>query len=791
MPLSFPNNPAVNDTYTVDGKTWKWNGTGWALVPANTDQPVQSVAGKTGTVVLAKGDVGLGNVDNTSDANKPVSTAAQAALDSKAPLASPTLTGTPTAPTAAVDTNTTQLATTAFVVDQASATSPLMNGTAASGSSLRYSRQDHVHPSDTAKADLASPALTGTPTAPTAAAGTNTTQIATTAFVTTATDAARQGLSVKQACRAATTANITLSAPQTIDGVSVVAGDRVLVKDQSTGSQNGIYVVAAGAWTRATDFDADADITDGAFTFVEEGTANADSGWVLTTNGPITVGTTALSFAQFSGAGQITAGDGLTKTGNTLNVVGTAGRISVAADSVDLASGVIGTTGTYKSVTVDTYGRVTGGTNPTTLSGYGITDAVSKTLTSGNILVGNASNVATGVAVTGDVTITNAGVTAIGSGVIVNADVNASAAIAGTKISPDFGTQTVKVGTGGEVLIGYGTQRTNISNSVQSASLQLEGLNEDRRLLIVSDEASGVGPSLVLAHQRSGTVGGNTVLLSGDQYGALLFQGSDGTNFINGATIQVIADGAPSNGVMPSRMAFYTNPGGTTVTERLTIDKDGRIGIGFADPTANLHVRGAATAPPLKIAAGALLTTPEADAFEYDGINLFHTSNNTTNGPKQALIPEIQFSRLTSDNVISDTTSPGTTIFGSTVRPALLAGEVYEVEMQLVGTKTTSGTITVQASLSTGNFTFCTMVAIPTPTAVVIGGTTSPVTIFTSASLANAINYQLRITGLIQPAANSRLDMLLVNGAGSFTVAAGSYIKVTCLGNAPTIGNFG
>ncbi len=107
----------------------------------------------TGTVSgVTKTMIGLGNVDNTADTAKPVSTAQQTALDLKANLASPTLTGTPAAPTAAADTNTTQIATTAYVVGQA-------------------------------YAKLASPALTGTPTAPTAAAGTSTTQVATTAFV--------------------------------------------------------------------------------------------------------------------------------------------------------------------------------------------------------------------------------------------------------------------------------------------------------------------------------------------------------------------------------------------------------------------------------------------------------------------------------------------------------------------------------------------------------------------------------------------------------------------------------
>jgi hypothetical protein len=179
-------------------------------------------------------------------------------------------------------------------------------------------------------------------------------------------DAARSGLDVKQSVRVATTANITLSGTQTIDGVSVIAGDRVLVKDQSTASQNGIYVVAAGAWTRATDADSNAEVTAGMFTFVAEGTANADSGWVLTTNDTITLGTTSLAFAQFSGAGQITAGSGLTKTGNTVDV-GTAStaRIVVNADNIDLATVTRTDSGSgyVTTVSTDSYGRVTGVTS--------------------------------------------------------------------------------------------------------------------------------------------------------------------------------------------------------------------------------------------------------------------------------------------------------------------------------------------------------------------------------------------------------------------------------------------
>jgi hypothetical protein len=136
-------------------------------------------------------------------------------------------------------------------------------------------------------------------------------------------DAAAQGLDFKASVRAATTVaggNITLSGEQTIDGVSVVAGDRVLVKNQSTASQNGIYVAAAGAWSRSADANDNVEVTAGMFTFVEEGTANADTGWVLSTNNAIVVGTTALTFVQFSGAGTYTAGNGLVLSGSEFSV---------------------------------------------------------------------------------------------------------------------------------------------------------------------------------------------------------------------------------------------------------------------------------------------------------------------------------------------------------------------------------------------------------------------------------------------------------------------------------------
>lgn len=154
-------------------------------------------------------------------------------------------------------------------------------------------------------------------------------------------DSVAQGLDVKASVRVATTANITLSGTQTIDGVAVQVGDRVLVKNQSTQNQNGIYVVSASTWSRSADADEYEELVS-AFVFVEVGTTNADTGFVCTSDSGGTLGSTAITWSQFSGAGTFAAGTGLTLNGNTFNVNGTSNRISVTSTSVDIASTYVG-----------------------------------------------------------------------------------------------------------------------------------------------------------------------------------------------------------------------------------------------------------------------------------------------------------------------------------------------------------------------------------------------------------------------------------------------------------------
>lgn len=213
--------------------------------------------------------------------------------------------------------------------------------------------------------------------------------VATKAYV----DSVAQGLTVKPAVRLATAAALaavtyangssgvgaTLTANAvgalSIDGVAVALNDRLLIKDQAAPAQNGVYKVTtlgtggvAFVLTRVTDMDVAAEYP-GAFVFAQEGSTNADSGWVCTTDAPITVGTTAITFVQFSGAGQITAGAALTKTGNTLDVAVDGVGIEVSSDALRLKDNGVTLAKMATIATASLIGRSTAGTgNPEVLS---------------------------------------------------------------------------------------------------------------------------------------------------------------------------------------------------------------------------------------------------------------------------------------------------------------------------------------------------------------------------------------------------------------------------------------
>ena len=311
-----------------------------------------------------------------------------------------------------------------------------------------------------------------------AAAPSNSADVATKSYV----DATKEGLDVKDSVRVATTANITIASDlnvgDTIDGVTLADGDRVLVKDQSSGSENGIYVAGATP-ARASDFDEDSEVTAGAFFFVEEGSVNADSGFVVSTDGTITVDSTSIAFTQFSGTGQIVAGDGLAKSGSTLSVNVDDSTLEISSDTLQIKSTYAGqtsittlgtiTTGTWNGSTIAVANGGTGATSAAdarTNLGLAIgsdvqaydaqlADIAGLTPTDGNIIVGDGSNF-----------VLESGATARASlGLTIGTDVQAYDAqladVAG--LTP----------TDGNIIIGDGSNFTTESGATARTSLGL------------------------------------------------------------------------------------------------------------------------------------------------------------------------------------------------------------------------------------------------------------------------------------------------------------------------------
>jgi hypothetical protein len=229
-------------------------------------------------------------------------------------------------------------------------------------------------------------------------------------------DTVAQGLDPKASCVAATTVNITLSGTQTIDGVALIAADRCLVKDQTAPADNGIYVVAAGAWARSADMNAWLEVP-GAFAFIEQGTTQADTGWVCTSNAGGTLGTTAITFVQFAGAGSYTASTGLTLTGTAFSLTA---PVTVALGGTNSTSAGIAS---FNNITGYTAAGATGttstnlvfSTSPTLVTpDLGTPSALIGTNITGTAAGLTAGNVTTNANLTGAITSTG-NATSLGS----------------------------------------------------------------------------------------------------------------------------------------------------------------------------------------------------------------------------------------------------------------------------------------------------------------------------------------------------------------------------------------
>lgn len=340
-------------------------------------------------------------------------------------------------------------------------------------------------------------------------------------------DAVKSGLDPKDSVRVATTAALTTTysngtsgvgatltnsgtqAAITIDSIVVSAGQRVLVKDQASALQNGIYSVttvgsASTNWvlTRTVDADQDPEVTPGAFTFVEEGTINGSNGFVCTTTGTITIGTTNINWVQFSGAGQVIAGDGLTKTGNTLNAVGTTNRISISADAIDIAATYVGQT------SITTLGTITSGTwNAGIVAGqYGGTGVNNsgKTITLGGNLTTSGAHTTT-LTTTANTTltlpVTGTLATLAGTEALTNKTVN------GLTITNTTGTLTVV--SGGTLATAGAFSTTLTSTAATNVTLPTTGT------LATLAGAEALSNKTITASSFAGSVAATTLSASG------------------------------------------------------------------------------------------------------------------------------------------------------------------------------------------------------------------------------------------------------------------------------------
>ena len=340
-------------------------------------------------------------------------------------------------------------------------------------------------------------------------------------------DSVAQGLHVLEACRLATTENITnLTGTLTIDSVSTSVGNRILVKDQSTASQNGIYIVASGGWSRSSDFDTVSDIAAGDFTFVTEGTVNGNHGYVMTST-ISTLNSDNIVWSEFSGAENITAGDGLTKSGNTISTdLKTNGGIVIESTELAIDLGASSITGTL------TVGD--GGTGATTLTNNGI-------------LFGNGTSAITSV------DLSNNGDIIVGGS------------------TPAVVTGSTLAGSNLSAVVGNGT----LVLSVDDVFLKNNADDETTGTLTINKESAttnSVTDVFTLKSQSSGTPA------SGIGVGMAFGIETSAGNVENGARIEAVTTDVSST-AEDVDLVFYTMLSGATATEALRIHDDGNLTI--------------------------------------------------------------------------------------------------------------------------------------------------------------------------------------------------------------------
>ena len=381
-------------------------------------------------------------------------------------------------------------------------------------------------------------------------------------------------LDIKQSCRVATTENITLSGEQTIDGISVVSGDRVLVKDQSNSANNGIYICSTGDWQRATDFDTGT-VSSGAFTFVEEGTQSENNGFVLSTPDPVTVGTTDLSFMQFTGTGEITAGTGLTKTGNELDVNGGDGIIA-NADDIQVA---------VDNNTLEL--SASDGTGTVRIKDNGVT--LSKLSSIANMsVIGNTSGSSatpSAVSILDEDTLSSNSNTALATQQSIKAYVDTSMVPAGSD-------QQIQYNNGGE--FGASSQfvwddsnnRLGIGTSSPDTKLDIEGEGHQESQIRMSQYNDGADAPDIRFFKARGTIASPSNVSTNDTLGAF-----NAESYSSGSFSQIggFAFLAGTSDASKSRFRITTKPTGQSSVQAIVfVEESGNVSFGIG--TSNRYM---------------------------------------------------------------------------------------------------------------------------------------------------------------------------------------------------------
>ena len=459
-------------------------------------------------------------------------------------------------------------------------------------------------------------------------------------------DSVAQGLSVKASVRALADSNITLSGTQTIDGVALNSGDRVLLTGQTNAVDNGIYVVASGAWSRSSDM-ANGSNAAGVFTFVEEGTVYAQTGWVC--NDPpanATVGTAFLGFTQFSGAGEVTVGTGLSKTGNTISLI----------TPVSVANGGTGAS------SFTAHGIILGeGSSALSVTGTGISGQAMLSSGSSADPAYGALNLAGGSSiVTGTLPIANGGTGAAsltGNGILATN----SGGTAVTSITSSTANQVIawngSTWVAATLSLAYLSDGTNVVNAVTPTSPITASIT-GHTLSIGIHASSADTANFVVQRDGSGNFVANTISLDGNLLPTV-------TNVSNIGSSSFRFDTLYLDAVIDYATDLLFKASGT---EYFRMSTTGNLGIGTSSPTSNLHVSGSFAHKVHTITASA---SPYAPANETVVMADASSGNIEVDLPDATTVPDRVYyvkKKDSSSNTVTITSTFSQTIDGAATK---------------------------------------------------------------------------------------------------------------------------